>query len=72
MMKVVRPLRQAGDAFHHQRLGLDIERRGRLVEHQDRRVAQDGAGDGEALLLALRQGRGVAQHRVVALRQATR
>ena len=33
-------------------LGLDVEGAGRLVEDQDRRILQDGAGDGEALALA--------------------
>ena len=53
-----------GDGDHglagHQRVearldrGLDlaVERRGRLVQHQDRRVLQDHAGDGDALALA--------------------
>ena len=51
--------RDHGLAFHQvaeARLdrGLDfgIERRGRLVEHQDRRVLQDHARDGDALALA--------------------
>ena len=39
-------------AFLDRRLDLRIERRGRLVEHQDRRVLQDDAGDGDALALA--------------------
>jgi hypothetical protein len=34
------------------RLDLGVERRGRLVEHQDRRVLQQHAGDGDALALA--------------------
>ena len=33
-------------------LGVAVERGGRLVEQQDRRRLQDGAGDGDALLLA--------------------
>ena len=33
-------------------LGMDVEGRGRLVEDQDRRRLEDGAGDGDALLLA--------------------
>jgi hypothetical protein len=33
-------------------LGVAVERRGRLVEQQDRRAFQDRAGDGDALLLA--------------------
>src|SRR4051794_20159307 len=32
-----------------------VERRGRLVEHQDRRAFQNRARDGDALLLAARQ-----------------
>ena len=31
-------------------LGVAVERRSRLVEHQDRRTFEDGAGDGDALL----------------------
>ena len=37
------------------RLDLAVERRGRLVQHQDRRVLEDDAGDGDALTLAARQ-----------------
>ena len=33
-------------------LGVAVERAGRLVEDQDRRPFEDGAGDGDALLLA--------------------
>src|ERR1700733_8017147 len=33
-------------------LGLRIERRGRFVEQDDRRVLEEGAGDGDALALA--------------------
>ena len=33
-------------------LDLAVERGGGLVEHQDRRVLQDHAGDGDALALA--------------------
>ena len=39
----------------HQQLRLAVERRGRLVEDEDRRVPQDGAGDGQALALTARQ-----------------
>ena len=35
--------------------GVAVERRGRLVQQQDRRPLQDGAGDGDALLLAAGQ-----------------
>jgi hypothetical protein len=34
--------------------GVTVECRGRLVEYQDRRRLQDGAGDRHALLLAAR------------------
>ena len=40
-----------------QPLGFGVERGGRLVEQQDRRVAQQRAGDREALALAARQPR---------------
>ncbi len=33
-------------------LGVAVERRGRFVKQQDRRTFEDGAGDGDALLLA--------------------
>ena len=53
---------QRGAALHqllqrrlHQRLALGVERRGGLVEQQDRRVAQDGAGNRHALALAAGQ-----------------
>ena len=53
----------------HARLGFIVERRGRLVEHQDRRVADDGAGDRQALALAARQRHAVfADRRLVAVR----
>ena len=44
--------------------------RGRLVEHEDRRVAQDRARDGDALLLAAGEAvAALADDGVVALRQ---
>ena len=36
-------------------LGLGVERRGRLVEHQDARPFEDDARDGDALFLAARK-----------------
>ena len=48
-------VRSRGDAVERRldlALGVDVERRGRLVEDQDRRRLEDGAGDGDALLLA--------------------
>ena len=47
-----------------------IERARRLVENQDARIADQGAGDGDALALAARQARAVlAHHGVVAFGQ---
>ncbi len=50
---------QGGPATHqghqrilHRALALRIEGGRRLVQQQDRRVAQDGTGDGDALALA--------------------
>ena len=52
----------------HLRLALGVERAGRLVEQQDRRVLQEGAGDGDPLALAAGQPRaGLADQGVVAL-----
>ena len=49
------------------RLDLAVERRGRLVEHQDRRVLQQHAGDGDALALAARElDAALADMRVIA------
>ena len=69
MTMTVRPFMTLVQRLLHARLGLVVERRGRLVEQQDRRVAHDGAGDREALALAAGQGHAVlADRRVVALR----
>lgn len=53
---------EAGAAGHETReapldeaLGLGVEVAGGLVEDQDFRIGEDGAGDGEALLLAARE-----------------
>jgi hypothetical protein len=51
-------------------LRLGVERRGRLVENQDRRVLQDGAGDGQALALTAREEHAVfSDQGVVGVRQ---
>ena len=48
-------------------LGFDVERAGRFVEHQDRRILEDRAGDGDALALAAGKLRAaLADHRIVA------
>ena len=67
MMKVVRPRRRRSSARLMRGFGLHVERAGGLVEDQDRRVLQDGAGDGDALALAARQrGAALADHELVA------
>src|SRR5436309_7466953 len=48
-------LHQVGEARLDERLGLGVEARGGLVEDQDARVGQDGAGDGDALALPARE-----------------
>ena len=68
-------------AAHHQvvervedhGLGLGVDRRGRLVEDQDRRVADEGARDADALALAARELRAaLAELGLVARRAAPR
>ena len=46
------PRRELGQRRLHRGLGLVVERGGRLVEDQDRRVLEEDARDGDALLLA--------------------
>ena len=54
----------------HQRLALRVERRGGLVEQQERRVAQDRARDRDALALAAGQRHAaLAELRLEAARQ---
>jgi hypothetical protein len=60
-------LHQPLEGILHHALALGVERRGRLVEQQQRGLAQQGAGDGDALALpagepdaALAQRRGEA------------
>ncbi len=67
-MKVVRPWRETVDRLLDARLRLDVERAGRLVEHQDRRILEDRAGDRDALALAARKlAAALADRRVVAV-----
>ena len=62
---------QLAERALHGDLALRVERRGRLVEEQDRRVAQDRARDGDALLLTARQaGAPLSRHGVVAVGEA--
>ena len=55
MTIVVRVAHQVGERGGDLGLAFGVERRGRLVEQQQRRVAQNGARDGDALALAARQ-----------------
>ncbi len=52
MTKVVRPCMRKAEAGLDHGFGLGVERTGGLVEDEDARVGEDGAGDGEALALA--------------------
>ena len=71
MTIVVRPARSRLQRGEHDLLGDRVERRGRLVEDQDRRVLEDGARDAEPLALAARQAAaGFGDLGVVAIRQA--
>ena len=69
MAKTVRPSISSSSAACTSAFGLGIQRAGRLVQNQDRRVAQHGPRDGEALPLAARHAHAaLPDHRVVALR----
>ena len=60
-----------GEVAHHGLLGSRVEGRGGLVEHQNRRVAHHGPGDGEPLPLAGGElAAAIRKHGVEALRQA--
>ena len=50
-------------------LGLRVRHGGGLVEQEDRRVLEEGAGDGQALLLPAGQARLLAEDRVIAVGQ---
>jgi hypothetical protein len=70
MTRVVRPAADPVEGVLDLLLGEGVERRGRLVEDEDRRALQDRAGDGDALLLAARELQAALAHGgVVALRQ---
>ena len=64
------PGREPVEGLLDHRLVFGIDRRQRLVEDQDRRIPQQGAGDRQPLALAARQhDAALADHRLVALRQ---
>ena len=69
-MIVVRPDLEPVERVLDEPLRFVVERAGRLVEEQDRRVLEDRPGDRDALALAARQPRAaVADDRVVAVGQ---
>ena len=64
-------LAQFGDRFLHVVLGFRVERRGRLVEQDDRRILDQRARDRDALALSAGELQAVlADRRVVAVREA--
>ena len=64
-------LHQSLQSLYDERFGFSIERRRRLVEDQDRRVANEGARDADALALSSRERRSaLADDRVVTLGQS--
>ena len=66
------PFAQGVKRLLNRLLGLGVERRGRLVEQDDRRVFEEGARDGDALALAAGELQAVlAAGRVVAALEAT-
>ena len=72
MMIVVLPAHELLKRVEDQRLRRRIQSRRRLVEDQDRGVADDRPRDGDSLLLAAGQrDASLADHRVVAFRQLT-
>ena len=65
-------LAQFGDRLLHLTLGFRIERGGRLVEQDDRRVLDQRARDGDALALAAGELHAVlADRRLVAIRESS-
>ena len=71
MTKLVRPLQQLVQRLLDLPLGAGVHAGGGLVQDQDARVGQRGAGDGEQLALPLAQAAAaLAQHGFVAIGQA--
>lgn len=66
----VASLRHVGQSGADPRLGLDVDARGGIVEDEDARVHDEGAGDRQALALTAREREvAFADHRVVAVGQ---
>ena len=73
MMKLVLPAHEHVERVLHEAFALAVERAGGLVEDEDGRVFQDGAGDGDALALAAGEFHAaLADERAVALRELSR
>ena len=67
------PAHQPAERLADRLLGFAVERGGRLVEQQDRRVLQEGARDRDALALSARQlDAAVADHGRQALAAGSR
>ena len=65
----VRPMHQLGERLLDHELALGVQVRGRLVEDENRRILQEGAGDGDALALASGEAHApLADQRLVAVR----
>src|SRR5512144_1210092 len=61
---------QSVDRLLDETLGLRVERGGRLIENEDRRIDEQGTRDREALALATGEPRAaLAEHGIVALRK---
>ena len=70
MIRVVRPSHELAQPVVDAQLDLHVDGAGGVVEDEDRRVDQQGPGDGDALALAAGQGVApLADDRVVALGQ---
>ena len=71
MKMVVRPLHDFAQMVEDLVFGLRVDAGESVVEDQDARVADEGAGDGGALLLSAGEGdAALADHRVVAFGEA--
>ena len=65
------PLEQAGERALDLALGVAVDVGGRLVEHQDRRIRDQGPGEAQKLALPEREVRSaLIEHRIVALGEA--
>ena len=61
---------QIGKSFLHKHFGFGVELGSGFIEDEDRRILQDGAGDGDALALAAAEaGAAFTDHGIVAFRQ---